>query len=88
MAHYEIELSTHAARQLRKLPHEMQKRVAPTIVALASDPRPQGARLLVGGPERWRIRVGIYRIVYTIEDDRLVILVVRIGPRRDVYRGL
>jgi mRNA interferase RelE/StbE len=88
VADYHIEFSTHAARQLRKLPREMQKRVAPRIAELASDPRPPGARLLAGDPERWRLRVGVYRIVYAIEDEVLVVLVVRIGPRRDIYRGL
>ena len=52
------------------------------------DQRPASAKRLVGRTEYWRIRVGSYRVVYTIEDDRLVILVLTLGHRRDVYRGL
>lgn len=86
MPAYRIELTRHAERQLRKLPREMQKRVAPAIAGLATDPRPPSVKFLAGGPERWRVRVGVYRIVYTIEDDRLIVLVIKIGHRRDVYR--
>ena len=66
----------------------MQKRVATVIAGLSSDPRPPAVKLLAGVPERWRIRVGVYRVVYTIEDDRLVVLVIKLGHRRDVYRSL
>jgi mRNA interferase RelE/StbE len=66
----------------------MQQRVAAAIELLRDDPRPPGVALLSGPSGAWRVRVGVYRIIYRIEDDRLVVLVVRIGPRRDVYRGL
>ncbi len=85
---YSVRLMPHAFRQLSKLPRDMQKRVAAVIGGLSADPRPPGVKLLAGGPERWRIRVGVYRVVYTIEDDRLVVLVIKLGHRRDVYRGL
>jgi mRNA interferase RelE/StbE len=84
----QITFSNAAYRQFAKLPQELKARVAPAIQALRDDPRPAGVKRLSGPSGAWRIRVGVYRIVYTIEDDRLVILVVRIGPRRDVYRGL
>lgn len=59
------------------------------IRALAAEPRPRGAALLAGtGPDRiWRIRVGDYRVLYEIQDDLLVVLVVRLGHRREIYRG-
>ncbi len=64
----------------------MQRRIAAAIDRLAVDPRPSGVRKLTGADNLWRIRVGDYRIVYEIEDDRLVVLIVRIGHRRDIYR--
>lgn len=88
MPKYEMTFSNAAYRQFVKLPQEMKARVAPVIQALRDDPRPPGVMRLSGPSDAWRIRVGVYRVVYTIEDDRLVVLVVRIGPRRDVYRGL
>jgi mRNA interferase RelE/StbE len=88
MADYEIEFSTRAAQQMRRLPGEMQKRVKSVIDGLTLDPRPPGVLRMAGRQDLWRIRVGVYRVVYTIEDDRLVVLVVRIGPRRDVYPRL
>jgi mRNA interferase RelE/StbE len=59
------------------------------IDALADDPRPSGCKKLTGGADRYRIRAaGAYRIVYELHDDRLIVIVIRIGHRRDVYRGL
>lgn len=66
----------------------MQKRLAAAIDMLAADPRPPGAKRLAGAVDLWRIRVGNHRIVYTIEDDVLVVLVVELGHRRDVYRAM
>jgi mRNA interferase RelE/StbE len=88
MPAYKTEFSSAAYRQFAKLPQELKQRVAPAIEALRTDPRPPGVLRMAGRQDLWRIRVGVYRVVYTIEDDRLVVLVVRIGPRRDVYRGL
>jgi mRNA interferase RelE/StbE len=88
VASYRVLISPGAERRLGKLPREMQKRISTVISALSSDPRPDGVVRLSGPSGAWRIRVGVYRVVYTIEDDRLLILVVKIGPRRDVYRGM
>ena len=60
-------------------------RVEAAIDALASNPCPPGC-IKLHGEERWHIRVGVYRIIYTIEDDRLIVTVVRVQHRRDVYR--
>jgi mRNA interferase RelE/StbE len=64
----------------------MQARLVEAADALASNPRPHGVKKLQGDENLWRIRVGAYRIVYEIHDDRLVVLVIRIGDRKDIYR--
>lgn len=85
---YRIEFAPSAYRQFAKLSPEARRRIAPHIDALAIDPRPSGAVRLTAPEELLRIRVGVYRIVYAVEDERLVVLVLKIGHRRDVYRGL
>jgi mRNA interferase RelE/StbE len=82
---YRIELRPAAARQLRKLDPQTARRIQGVIALLADDPRPPASRPLTGRPA-WRVRVGEYRVIYTIEDDRLVVVVVALGHRRDVYR--
>ncbi len=83
---YEIRVAPAAARQLRKLDAAARKRVQAAIELLAEQPRPPGAKKLVGGHGEWRVRTGDYRIVYEIEDDILLVLVIAVGHRRDVYR--
>ncbi len=68
-----------------KLPRGEQKRIRTAIDALGTDPRPDGVTKLSGTSDSYRIRVGNYRIVYTIDDGKLTIVVVRIGHRREVY---
>lgn len=70
-----------AVRDLR-----LARRLRDAIVALADDPRPTGCRKLEGRRDEWRIRVGTWRIIYRIEEGRLVVLVVRVGLMKDVYR--
>ncbi len=84
---YEVRFKPAAAKELAKLPAEIQQRIAPKIDALASAPRPPGAEKLAG-EDAWRIRVGDYRIVYMIEDRMLLVLVVHVGNRREVYKRL
>jgi mRNA interferase RelE/StbE len=76
-----------AVRQLRKLPKDTQRRLRTAIETLRSHPRPPGAVKLAGSNDLWRIRVGDFRVVYTITDEALVITVVRVANRREVYRG-
>lgn len=85
---HRIEFAPSAYRQFAKLSREAKRRITPHIEALADDPRPPGAVALSGSTELLRIRVGVYRLVYTIEDDRLLVLVVKVGHRRDIYRDL
>ncbi len=86
MAAYKIELTPAARRNLHSLPRTILKRVDAKILALAKTPRPAGAKMLAGPNRFLRVRVGDYRIIYRVEDDRLVVLVVRVGHRREVYR--
>ena len=86
MADYRIEFTPSARKQFEKLPAQVRRRLAPEIDSLAKEPRPADVKHLAGPDDLWRIRVGAYRIVYAIEDDRLVVLVVKLGHRRDVYR--
>lgn len=84
---YAIELKKSAAREIEALPLADRRRVVERIGRLADDPRPRGCEKLAGG-ERYRVRQGDYRIVYSVEDALLVVWVVKVGNRRDVYRGL
>jgi len=86
MASFEIEVTATAERQLRKLSREVQTRVVQAIARLAEEPRPRGVRKLAGYDDLFRIRVGTYRVIYGVEDARLVVLVLKIGHRKDVYR--
>jgi mRNA interferase RelE/StbE len=86
MGSYEIEISRTAETQLKKLPEEDQLRVARAVLALADEPRPRGSRKLSGYDDVFRIRVGRYRVLYSDFESRLVILILKIGHRKDVYR--
>ncbi len=83
---YRIEILPAAEREMARLDVDFRRRVDRKILSLASDPRPPGAKALSGPSGGLRVRVGDWRIVYRVEDDRLLILVVRVGHRRDVYR--
>ncbi len=85
---YTIELTPKAARQFRKLPAHSRKRLARHIDALAENPRPSGAKKLAGAGHLYRIRVGDHRLVYKVRNDALLVLVVAVGSRRDIYRTL
>lgn len=82
---YDVRLAPAAMRQLRKLHPAGRRRVQATIDLLADDPRPPAARQPVGGAGEWRVRTGDFRIVYEIQDRQLLVLVVKVGHRRDVY---
>ena len=84
MSDYRIELRPAAVRALRKLDPQIRLRVQGAIALLAQDPRPPASRPLKGRPGR-RVRVGDYRIIYTVADDVLLVVVVTLGHRRDVY---
>jgi mRNA interferase RelE/StbE len=83
---YEVALTPAAARQLRRLDRPAQRRLQAVIDLLADDPRPPAAKQLVGGVGQWRVRTGDFRVVYEIQDARLLVLVVAVGHRREIYR--
>jgi mRNA interferase RelE/StbE len=85
MASYELVFKKSVAKDLRELPKIDVKRILHRIRSLADDPRPPGCERL-SGQERYRVRQGVYRIVYEINDKVLIVLVVKVGHRRDVYR--
>ena len=82
---YEVRLAPAAVRQLRTLDSPGRRRVQAAIDLLAEEPRPPGARQLVGGAGEWRVRTGDFRIIYDIRDGELLVLVIKVGHRRDVY---
>ena len=83
---YRIEFKPAAVRELAALDQRDRVRVAKRIDSLAANPRRRGAEKLKGADDIWRVRAGDYRIVYAIQDAVLLVLVVRVGHRRDVYR--
>jgi mRNA interferase RelE/StbE len=83
---YSIQVAPAAARQIRKLDPEGRRRIQAAIELLAENPRPAGARPLVGGDGEWRVRTGDYRVIYEVNDGVLLVLVVAVGHRRDIYR--
>jgi len=83
---YEVALAPAAARQLRKFDPQVRRRVQAAIELLATEPRPPAATRLVGGAGEWRVRTGDYRIVYEIEEERLLVLVLSVGHRREIYQ--
>ena len=83
---YRIELTRAAARDLMDAPKPMLKRLDAYILGLADDPLPPGVKKLTGSDGLYRVRAGDYRIIYRIEQEKLTVLVVKIGHRREVYR--
>lgn len=85
---FAVELAPAAVRQLRKFDPPVRRRIQAAVELLASNPRPPAATQLVGGLGEWRVRTGDYRIVYEIHDDVLTVLVLRVGHRKEIYRGV
>lgn len=85
MASYELVFKKSVAKDLRAFPGSDIKRIMQRIRKLAENPRPPGCEKL-SGAERYRVRQGVYRIIYEIEDNILKVIVVKAGHRREVYR--
>lgn len=85
---YQVELTEAARKQLRKLPQVDQATLAPKLRSLATDPRQAGAKRLQGTDSGWRVRAGDYRILYVIEDTRVLVTVFRVARRKEAYRNL
>lgn len=86
MASYEIEVSRTAEKQIRRLSKQDQVRVLRAVLDLATAPRPRGCRKLRGYREVYRIRVGTCRVLYSIEKKRVLIIILKVGQRKDAYR--
>jgi mRNA interferase RelE/StbE len=85
MAQYKVIVRTSVSKDLKGIPKKDVRRVLAAIESLAENPRPPGAKKL-SGQERYRLRQGDYRILYSIEADKLIVCVVKVGNRSDVYR--
>ena len=87
MASYRVLIKPSAAKELEAVDQKRDRqRIVARVLALAEDPRPDGCEKLVGESDRYRVRIGRHRVVYSINDDELVVLVVRVAHRKDVYR--
>ena len=82
---YVVKLSRAAARQLRKFDPQTRRRLQAVIELLADEPRPPAATRLVGGAGEWRVRTGDYRVIYEIHNGELLVLVLRMAHRREIY---
>lgn len=85
---YAVQWARKTVKQLEKLDRTAQKKIVLAVTKLADGPRPPGVKSLVTRPGEYRIRVGDYRVVYELHDDRLLVLVVAAAHRRDAYRTL
>jgi mRNA interferase RelE/StbE len=85
MEPYRIKFKASAAKEFRKLSSSIQKRIRASINALKTEPRPSGVTKLKGSDQLYRIRIGDYRVVYSIDDAIKIILITRVRHRRDAY---
>lgn len=85
---YTVEVAPAAERQLKALPKPIRTQIGRRIDKLVDDPRPHGVEKITGEDDLYRVRSGDYRILYTIKDKELLVLVVKIGDRKEVYRRL
>lgn len=85
MANYELRIKPSAAKELERLPRKDRQKIVQKIRALASEPRPHGSEKL-SAEEKYRVRQGDYRVVYSVNDDYRIVLIVKVGHRKGVYR--
>lgn len=83
---YQVEIAPAAKRQIKKLVNQTQELIIQRLQELAENPRPHGVLKMEGNENLYRVRVGDYRIIYQIQDRTLLIVVVKVGHRGDVYR--
>ena len=83
---YKVTIKKSAAKAIAKLPKIVTNRLIPAIKKLSEEPRPQSAKKLQGEESLWRIRVGDYRVVYSVEDTIMIVDVLQVAHRKDIYR--
>lgn len=83
---YKVLITRSAEKQLKKLPPQVQRKIAAVIMSLAIEPHPYGSKKLTGTMNSYRVRVGDYRVIYDIYEHEIVVSVLKIGHRRDIYR--
>ncbi len=83
---YKLEFTESARRELRALDGQMRRRISTKLTELCEQPLPSGVKKLHGLQDHFRVRVGDYRVIYRVDGNRLVVVIVRIGHRRDIYR--
>lgn len=89
MAGYRILIKASAAKEIDRIePKALRRQVIARIEALRDDPRPRGCEKLTGRTEHYRVRQGAWRVVYRVDDDQVVVMVIKVGLRKDVYEGL
>lgn len=88
MSPYRVEFQPSARKELLKLDKPVRRRILRAVAGLGDEPRPSGAVALKNRPDQLRIRVGNYRVVYTVRDAQLLVLVLAVGHRGEVYRDL
>ena len=82
---YNVLISKNVKKQLDKIPLVYAKKIATAIYHLENNPRPSGCKKLVSFDDIYRIRIGTYRVIYTIEDKILVVEIIKVGPRKSIY---
>ena len=86
MKRYEVVFSKRAEKDIERLPARVVEKIIPVIVSLEGNPRPFGCKKLKGYTDLWRIRIGNYRIIYSIEDKIKIVEIIRVGHRKDIYK--
>jgi mRNA interferase RelE/StbE len=86
MCEYSVVFARSARKELEGLPETIRRRVVSQIEQLASEPRPAGGRKLVGSEDLWRLRIGDYRVIYAVHDERKLVDIVCVRHRKDAYR--
>jgi mRNA interferase RelE/StbE len=83
---YKVTIKKSAAKAIAQLPKSINNRLIPKIKQLGEEPRPPGAKKLQGAEDLWRIRVGSYRVIYSIQDMIMIVDVIQVAHRKDIYR--
>ncbi len=86
MANYRLLIKPSATKEIESAPKKDRLRIIKRIQDLSTDPRPPGCEKLSGHDDKYRVRQGVYRIVYSVSDTELVVCVVKVGHRKEVYR--